>query len=127
MDVFLASEAFRFLSALNLIYSNQSSEGLIIGHKRGHRYFVERVYLFPRLFSYLPKKFFELNRTFDNKLIGFWGYNLSQKKIDKILSPFACGKLFFQVGPASSSGLNIKSFVVDYKEKFYLSPLQLKL
>jgi len=127
MDVYISPDVHQILTALSLIHSHQPWEGVIIGHKRGHRYFIERVYPLPHLFSFLPQKFFQLDHTFKSKLIGFWGYNLSQQKIDKILAPFAFGKLFLQLDFDSSVQLDIRSFTVDYKEKFFLSPIQLKL
>ncbi len=127
MDAYLSVEAHRLLTALTLIPSRQSGEGLIIGHQIGSRYFVERVYLLPHLFNFLPQKFFELDDTFKNKLIGFWGYNLSPRKIDKILAPFACGKLFLELNFKNPAKLRIKSFLIEYKDKFFLSPINLRL
>ena len=127
MDAYLSPEAHRLLTALTLIPSRRSGEGLIIGHQIGPRYFIERAYLLPPFFNSLPQKFFDLNGTFKNKLIGFWGYNLSPRKIDKILAPFACGKLFLELSLKSPAKLRIKSFLIDYKDKFFLSSIHLKL
>ena len=127
MDTYLSPEAQRLLLALALIPSRQSGEGLIIGHQIGPRYFIERVYLLPHLFNSLPQKFFELEETFKNKLIGFWGYNLSPRKINKILAPFSFGNLFLELNFKSPAKLRIKSFLIDYKDKFFLSPISLKL
>lgn len=126
MDAYLSPEVHQLLKALTLTPSRQPWEGLITGHQIGPRYLVERAYPFPHLFSFLPQKFFELDRAFKNKLIGFWGYNLSPKKIDKILAPYAFGKLFLELSFKDSAQLRIKSFLIDYKEKFFLSPIHLK-
>lgn len=126
MDAYLSREAHQALEALILIHSSQTWEGLLIGHKRGHRYFVEKVFPFRSLSNSSAKKYFDLDQIFNGKLIGFCGFNLSQRKIKKVLAPFAYGKLVLQVSLTSGKKMAIKSFIIDYKEKFFLSPIQLK-
>jgi hypothetical protein len=125
MDAYLSQEAYQSLNAINLISSSSSSDGLLIGHKRGHRFFVEKI--FPSLPGFFPslKKYHELDQLFDGKLLGFFSFNPNKEKVKKILSPFACGKLFLEISSSKQKKMTIKSYVVDYENEFFLLPVGL--
>lgn len=126
MDAYLSGDAYQTLEALSLISSSSSSEGLLIGHKRGHRYFIEKVLPSQRGFFPSLQKFFALDQFFDGKLIGFFSFKPDEEKIKKILAPFAYGKLYLQVHSTSRKEIAMKSFIIDYDDKFFLSPIRLK-
>ncbi len=90
MDVYLSQETYQSLNVINLISSSSISDGLLIGHKRGHRFFVEKT--LPSLQGFFPslKKYYELDQLFNGKFLGFFSFNPDEKKIKKILAPFAC-------------------------------------
>jgi hypothetical protein len=125
MDAYLSQEAYQSLTALNLISPRSSSDGLLIGHKRGHRFFVEKI--FPSLPGFFPslKKYHELDQLFNGKLLGFFSFNPDEKKIKKILAPFACGQLFLEISSSQQKKVTIKSYVVDYENEFFLLPVGL--
>jgi hypothetical protein len=126
MDAYLSREALLHLQALNLASPSSRPEGLLLGHKRGHRYFVEKVFPTQRGFFTSLKKHFDLDQLFDGKIIGFYSFQPEQKKMKKILAPFAYGKLFLEVHAASEKKVDIKSFIIDFDKKFFLSPVRLK-
>ncbi len=123
MDAYLSKGAYQTLLALSLIHSNP--DGLLVGHRRGHRFFVEKI--FPSLPSFFPsfEKYHKLDRHFEGKLIGFFSFRPNTKKIQKLLAPFACGQLYLELAPASQKKLDIKSFVIDYENNFFLVPVEL--
>jgi len=125
MDVYLSQEAYQSLAALILISSSSNSDGLLIGHKRGHRFFVEKI--FPSLPGFFPslKKYHELDQLFNGKLLGFFSFKPDEKKIKKILAPFACGKLFLEINLIQQKKMAIKSYVIDYENEFFLLPVKL--
>ncbi len=125
MDAYLSEETYQSLAALILISSRSSSDGFLIGHKRGHRLFVEKI--FPSLPGFFPslKKYHELDQLFNGKLLGFFSFSPDEKKIKKILAPFACGKLFLEISSNQKKKMNIKSYVVDYENEFFLLPVKL--
>ena len=125
MDSYLSQEAYKSLTALNIISSSSSSDGLLIGHKRGHRFFVEKI--LPSLPGFFPslKKYHELDRLFNGKLLGFFSFSPDDKKIKKILTPFACGKLFLEISSNQQKKMTIKSYVIDYENEFLLLPVKL--
>lgn len=127
MDAYLSREANQSLAALRLISSPSKADGLLIGHKRGHRFFVEKI--FPSKAGFFPslKKYHELDQFFEGKLLGFFSFRPNEKKIKKILAPFACGKLFLKLNLNQQKKITIQSYVIDYKKKFLLLPLKLKL
>jgi hypothetical protein len=125
MDAYLSQEASQSLNIINLISSISSSDGLLVGHRRGHRFFVEKI--FPSLPGFFPslKKYHELDQFFDGKLLGFFSFNPDEKKIKKILAPFACGKLFLEISSNQQKKMTIKSYVIDYENEFLLIPVKL--
>lgn len=125
MDAYLSQEAYQSLAALILISSRSNSDGLLIGHKRGHRFFVEKI--FPSLPGFFPslKKYHELDQLFNGKLLGFFSFEPDEKKIKKILAPFACGKLFLEINLSKQKKMTVKSYVIDYKNEFFLLPVEL--
>jgi len=127
MDAYLSEEIYQSFAALILISSRSSSDGLLIGHKRGHRFFVEKI--FPTLPGFFPslKKYHELDQLFNGKLLGFFTFNPDEKKIKKILAPFACGKLFLEISSNQQKKMTIKSYVIDYENEFFLLPVKLTI
>jgi hypothetical protein len=125
MDAYLSQEACQYLKVINLISSSSSSDGLLVGHRRGHRFFVEKI--FPSLPGFFPslKKYHELDQFFNGKLLGFFSFNPDEKKIKKILAPFACGKLFLEISSNQQKKITIKSYVIDYENEFLLFPIRL--
>jgi hypothetical protein len=125
MDAYLSQEAYQSLNAINLISSSSGSDGLLIGHKRGHRFFVEKI--FPSVPGFFPslKKYHELDQLFNGKLLGFFSFRPEEKIIRKILAPFACGKLFLEISSNQQKKITIKSYVVDYENEFFLLPVGL--
>ena len=126
MDAYLSREAYESLRALKLISSRSTSEGFLLGHKRGHRFFVEKIFLsMPGFFPSL-QKYQELNQLFDGKLLGFFSFNPDEKNVKKILAPFACGKLLLQIKLNTQKKMTIQPYVIDYENEFFLLPIKLK-
>jgi len=126
MDVYLSRDAFLSIRALGLISQNSNFDGLLIGHKRGHRFFVKKIFLSVKGFFPSKEKYLLLNEFFDDRIIGFFSFNPDEKKIGKILAPFAFGKVFLDIRLDRQKRININPFVIEYEEEFFLSPIQLK-
>jgi len=126
MDVYLSRDAFLSIRALGLISLNSNLDGLLIGHKRGHRFFVKKIFLSVKGFFPSKEKYLLLNELFNDSIIGFFSFNPDEKKIRKILAPFAFGKVFLDIRLDGQEKININPFVVEYEEEFFLSPIQLK-
>jgi len=127
MDAYLSRKAYHFLHGLNIASSKPNLDGLLIGHKRGHRFFVENIFPTNKGFYSSLGNYFALDKHFGGKLIGFFTYEADEKKIKKILLPFAFGQLFFDIHLTQKKKMTIKSYIIDYKQDFFLSPVDLKL
>lgn len=127
MDVFIAQEAEAGLKADALGAAPEGRRGLLLGHRRGPRYFVAKV--FPLGGQPLPgaSRFRELDRLFDGTIIGFYADRDPARGPGGILQPFALGKLFLLTPESGvrSRRLAVKPSVIEYDKKFFLSPISL--
>lgn len=120
MDAYLSKGANLSLTTLALLTPAAYSDGFLIGHKRGHRFFVENTLSsVPGFFPSL-KKFQELEKLYQGKLLGFYSFKPTEEKINKILAPYTCGKLLLkiQVNPQKK---NIHQFLCRGLQKQFSS------
>ena len=127
MDAYLSGEAHQSLTALCLLHPSSIPDGFLIGHKRGQRFFVERIVSSMKGFFPSLKKFHEMDKLFDGKLIGFYSYTIDEKKTKKILAPFAFGKLFLEISLNPQKKMTIQSYVIDHEKEFVLLPIKLNI
>lgn len=125
MDACLLEEAYQSLEALGTIATKSNSDGLLLGHIRGHRFIVERIFPTQRGFFQSLDNYFSLNQIFDDEILGFFSFFPEEKKMKKILAPFAFGKLILQIQFNRQNKMVIKPFLLDYDKEFYLSPIRL--
>ncbi len=125
MDAFLSGEAAQFLEALSLVAGRSLVFGFLIGHRRGHRFFVEKVLPAPRGSSLSAELFFKLDKALEGGIIGFFGLRARPRHLRGILSPCGFGKLYLEIDPDSRKKAR-RSFVIDYEKKFRLRPILLK-
>ena len=124
MDAYISAEARQFLQAL-LIMGGRI-DGVLLGHKRGHRLFVEDILPTQKGFFPSIEKYISLNTLLKDRIIGFFSFNFEERTTRKILAPFAQGKLFLHITPRDNKKLDIKSYAIDFDEKFCLSPIKIK-
>ena len=87
---------------------------------------MERVLPTPGSTFISPKRFFDLDRVLEGRIIGFFACQINTPQTKRILAPFAYGKLFLEVNRDAKTQIKVKPFVVDYDEKFFLTPIKLK-
>jgi len=127
MDAYLSREAFQTLQVLSLLPPHTVPDGLLIGHRRGHRYFVERVLPTQKGFFPSVEKYFTINKLCSHKILGFFSYLPEEKRIKKIFAPFAFGKLLLKIRSEGRDNMTIEPFVIDYEKEFHLSSIPLRL
>jgi hypothetical protein len=125
VDVFLNPEARLDLEALCVLNSSGSPWGLLLGHMRGHRFIVEKAYpsggaAFPSI-----EKIEKMNALWEGRILGFFSVRPDASFKNALLDPAFFGKIFCDVRP-SRTGLRIRPFIVEYKKKFYYSPIPLE-
>lgn len=126
MDAYLSREAHQSLTALCLVSAHSIPDGFLIGHKRGHRLFVEKI--FPSLggFFFSLEKYQELDKLYEGKILGFFSFRPNENKIKKILAPFSYSKLFLEINLNSQKKMIIKPYIIDFNKEFFLVPIKLK-
>jgi hypothetical protein len=67
-----------------------------------------------------------MDQLFDGKLLGFFSFNTDEKNVNKILAPYACGKLFLKIILNEQKKMTIQPYVIDYENVFFLFPIKLK-
>lgn len=124
MDAYLSYEAYSSLEALNMVKGDH--DGLLLGHIRGHRYFVEKIFPTQKGFFSSQEQFLSLNQHFGDRVIGFFSFNPDERNAKKILAPLTQGKLYLSIHSQDDNTLDIRSFRIDYKDRFYLFPIRHK-
>ncbi len=124
MDAYLSEEAYRSLEALNIARGDQ--DGLLLGHIRGHRFFVEKIFPTQKGFFSNLEHYLSLSHHFENRVIGFFAFNTDERKIRKILAPIGQGKLYLSLHPQEGGTLDIRPYRIDFQGQFYLCPIRLK-
>ena len=126
MDVFLSDEALKALKAISMVQSPSCPDGILIGHIRGHRHFVERAMLTRPNFFLRRTDFLRINSHYDDGIVGFFSFRPETRKTRKILAPFACGRIYLEIGGGGPDELDIRSHIIEFDEVFHLSPIRLE-
>jgi len=126
MDAYLAEEAHQALRALGSLSAKPGLSGFLIGHKRGRRFFVEKIFPLPKGFRPTLENYRGLNRLLDDKIIGFFALPADAKQRQRLLQPFACGKLFLGVRVNKKGGLRLDPYLVDYGDRFFAASIKLQ-
>jgi hypothetical protein len=126
MDMFLSKEALLYLKGQALEPPGQAPSGLLLGHKRGQRFYVERVYPARESFFSSEGNYWAFRRLFGEKIIGFYSFTSADAAAKpEILQPFAYGKLFLRITRRPKNRLSLKPHVIEYKDSFFLLPISL--
>ncbi|MEW5901195.1 MAG: hypothetical protein AB1715_07020 [Acidobacteriota bacterium] len=125
MDVYLSEEALVFLRAQTLRGSGSRPSGLLLGHKRGGRFFVERVYPCPRRSFSQARGFWALEKLFHGKIIGFYAFGARTEKTAALNQPFAFNKVWLKLETPRRKKLNFQPSLIEYNGSFFLRPLSL--
>lgn len=118
MDVYLTWEAREYLEGL--AFSRSCLDGILLGHKRGHEYYIEQVFPYPEVLSLTDEEFTQINRHFNDRVMGFYFFNSDKEIAQKLLGPFSMGKILIRIETDKKKHLKMDSFSIDYDEKFCL-------
>ena len=123
MDVLITPEARREIEALKAIRPAPSTWGILIGHKRGFRFIVEKV--FPAGGGRaLPDERLvaELDRVWPGRVIGLFAVRPGTAVRKAVLGPLFYGKLVLNLG-LDARKLSMRPFLVDFDRKFFMAPV----
>ena len=125
MDVLVTPEARREIETLRAIRPLPSTWGILIGHKRGFRFIVEKI--FPAGSGrVLPNErhVAELDHVWPGRVIGLFSVRPGVAFRKAVLSPGWYGKLVLDFG-LSVQKRSIRPYIVEFKTKFFLARIPL--
>jgi hypothetical protein len=125
MDVLVTPEARREIETLRAIRPLPSTWGILIGHKRGFRFIVEKI--FPAGSGrVLPNERLldELDRVWQGRIIGLYAVRPGAAFKKAVLGPAWYGKLIIHMS-LSAKTPGIRTFIVEFKTKFFLARIPL--
>jgi hypothetical protein len=128
MDVYLAREAEKSIEAWGMFPGRKGAVGLLLGHTRGKRFFVERLFVAPGRSWPSLDDFYALDRLFEGRVIGFFGILPDNKTKRGLLAPFAVGKAYLEIKVLRPSGrFAASASVVDFDGRFRFVRIPLRL
>jgi hypothetical protein len=125
VDVLITPEARREIEALRAIRPASSTWGILIGHKRGFRFIVEKV--FPAGSGRaLPSErlLAGLDGIWPGRVIGLFAVRLSISVKKAVLGPLFYSKLVLELG-STAQKKSVRSFVVEFERRFFLAKIPL--
>lgn len=147
VDVFLSADAQRTLQAVRVLSPAKCASGLLLGHKRAGRFFVETAFPAPAGFRPDSQNFPTLSANFQGRIIGFFLMGGSAADRRAFLQPLACGRCIVTVAPSNSrdsagrgspniakrnshdiarrepGAIAFRAFAIDYDGRFRLDPI----
>ena len=125
MDVLLTPEARREIEVLRAIRPAPSTWGILIGHKRGFRFIVEKVFQAGSGRA-LPNEraLAGLDGIWPGRVIGLFAVGPEAAFRKAVLGPLWYGKLVLSLGLRSRRP-SIRPSVVEFNRKFFLQPVAL--
>lgn len=126
VDVLITREASLEIHALGIVRPSGTAWGLLIGHKRGFRFFVEKVLAAGNARpGAAARQFREIERLWPGKVIGLYAVRPGAELKRAVAGPFFYGKLFVELR-YSRTRPYIRPFVVEFDRTFRLVPLSLE-
>jgi len=125
MDVYFAAEALDFLRAQALASKKRRGSGILLGHVRGRRFFVETIYPCPEKEYAGEAGFWSLQETFKHRIIGFYSTRSDSRSASRLFRPFACGKIFLRLGLLPRNRISLRPLVIEFNGAFSLHSIPL--
>ena len=125
VDVFLAEEARLFLAGLNAGPARSRPRGLLLGHIRGPRFFVEQVFPAAQGFAFRSAEVRRLDALFGDRVLGFFAFDAPPSLRRRLLRPEAVGRLLVSLAARSGREPAATAHLVDFDGRFKLVRLPL--
>lgn len=124
--MFVTREASVDLDALKILRPAPPAWGLLIGHRRGPRIFVERI--FPAAAGAVlppPAGLDELDRLFGRRVVGFFAVRPGAALKKSLLGPYFYGRVLLEVR-FSRDRTVAKPFLIEFDRVFTLALIPLE-
>lgn len=123
MDVYLSRDALQELEALQTLAGK--GEGILRGHRRGQRFFVEHILPIPRIVSASEAKLRQVQDIFPEAFVGFFCTDPGPGKKANALGPQTMGKVFLEIDSREAERPVWQAFLIDYDGVFRLVPIKI--
>lgn len=87
---------------------------------------MESVLSAPLRLTSVPTKYIQIDQQLGNRVLGFFTLQASDNKRESLYQPLFMGKTLLEIQASSDRDPKMKAYVVDFADKFFLSPLKLK-
>jgi hypothetical protein len=124
MDVYLSREALEELEALRAFTAK--GEGILRGHKRGQRFFVEHILPIPGVVSASEAKLRHVQDIYSEAFLGFFSTDPGPAKKAKAQTPGTVGKVLLEIGSREEEKPVWRAFLFDFDGEFRLVPIKIK-
>ena len=122
----ITREAAAGIDALRILRPEPSTWGLLIGHRRGPRIFVERIFPAAAGAVFPPHSGLdELDRLFGRKVVGFFAVRPGAALMKSLLGPYLYGRVLLDVRFSREKAV-LKPFLVEFDRAFFLAPVPLE-
>jgi hypothetical protein len=125
VDAFITPEARREIEALTVFRPKPGAWGVLVGHRRGFRFIVEKAFPAGDGRSVPDERLLAgLDGVWPGRTIGLFAFRPGAAFRKAVLGPAWYGKLFLRLsGPARSPEL--RPSVVEYKRNFFFDEVPL--
>ncbi|MFC2141595.1 hypothetical protein ACFLR7_01520 [Acidobacteriota bacterium] len=124
MDVYLSRQAMQQLEALNVMSAGK--EGILSGHKRGQRFFVENILQMEGTLSPSPDSLRPLQDLLQESFLGFFSFDSHESREQREWGPNHMGKVFLEIDSRPDSKPHIRAAVIDFDGTFRLQPITVR-
>ncbi len=123
VDVLIIPEAQREIDALRAFRPRPGTWGVIIGHKRGSRFIVEKVAAAGNPGTVPDERILaELDKIWPGRIIGIAAVRPDAAFLKALLGPAWYAKLVIQ-SSSTAKATALRSHVVEFKRKFFFDPV----
>lgn len=126
MDACLLEDARRDAAAVAISSGRVATAGVVIGHKRGHRFVAERLVPAGAASRFTGEVARKLDALYEGRVIGVFAEALPGALGKRLLGPAFYGRLVLSLGPGpagADGGPGIEAWIVEFDGRFHLEPV----
>jgi hypothetical protein len=125
VDVFITPEARREIEALRVARPAVATWGFLVGHKRGFRFIVEKVFPAGSIRALPSERLLAgLDRIWPGGVIGLFAFRPGAAFKKAIFGPAWYGKLVIHLSLSGRTAA-IRPSMVEFERRFFLAPVAL--
>ena len=124
MDVYLSRQAMQQLEALNVMSAGK--EGILSGHKRGSRFFVEYILQMEGTLYSSSESLRPLQDLLKESFLGFFSFDARESRERGEWGPGHMGKVFLEIERRPGLKPRFRAAVIDFDGTFRLLPIKVK-